>query len=126
MLVFIYVEFCPSWIYHGWWFYLAPVVDGKPDRKQYVWLNKSPWMLDLVMDALGLPALHEYRYGLAEPVIDAFMEHYPSGAILACDKPMRRFEAAPKNSGVETWRCLKVVRESQLKDFVEQGGKEET
>jgi hypothetical protein len=117
-LAFIYVEFAPAWIYHGWWFYLAPIVDGEPDRKRYEWLNKMQWKLDNVMAALGLPVLHEYRYGNGDKAVEAFLKAYPNGAILSTVDD-RYYRHPEEEHGIEAWRCLKTVREGQLRDFVE-------
>jgi hypothetical protein len=119
-LHYVYVEYCPGNLFWGWWFYAAPMVNGKPDRERATWLNRADWAITDLMRLAGLPAaLIDYRtrnsdFGRAS---DAFMAAHPDGMFAEMMEGTYRLAAVAEPGDAELWCCAKAVREAQLLDW---------
>lgn len=112
-LIYVYAEYCPGDFFWGWWLYFVAVIDGKINYDNYEWIH-SDIQLNGLMEALGLPVLHDYRGDNHQKYIDAFLQKYPNGVFLwdAEEFPGLKRVSAPLP--IEPWEALKQVRETQL------------
>ncbi len=115
-LMYVYVEYNPSWIYGGWHCYLAPIENGAPNRASgaRVWVTRYTVMLERVCAALGLERVQGEE---DRNLLYRFMQQYPNGALLVSDRYHRSFAAVGEDDAVKLWDCLRVVREDREKQW---------
>jgi hypothetical protein len=118
---YIYAEYNPFWIYMGWWLYAIPISEFADQdffcnlrSKSESWLQatwlKYDWRLDALMEAIGLPQLHDYRGNNHSESCHNFLKKYPSGLICLVKGDGREFIV---ESG-EVAEYNRIVRERQL------------
>ncbi len=110
-LLYVYTEYCPGNFFWGWWLYAVPVIEGKPMRNA-----DGSWIRDMrlreVLQAIGLP-VDDWR---SPKTYEAFMSSYPNGVLI--HKANSGYSlVSEQGAGVELWRFLQNMRESQLLDW---------